>query len=139
MMKKKILTIMFLIWIALWAYFIARGLFKNHYFNDYILLSSRSLEGKRAYVTGERFYEFLTFCNKSLPAGATYAIEGIEYLSIDEKRAIYYLYPHLPSNRADFILVFDCKYAGEGYEFFAKLDDSRYILSATPAIRKGPL
>ncbi len=136
-MKNRILTIIFLIWAVLWVYFVARGLFKDKHIYDYKALISRSLEGKRAYVTGDRLYEFLTFCNKSLPAGATYEIRGLEHLSLDARRTVYHLYPHLQSGDPDFILMFDCPDPGSGSEVFAKLDDKRYILSARPAARKG--
>ena len=114
---------------ALWAFFIARELFRKGYFYDYRVLSQRSLDGKRSYVTGDRFYEFLMFCNKGLPQGAAFSFAGVEKDSIDIRRAAYYLYPHLQGLESEFVLVYDEPNVNRtGYGVYAKLDEQRYIL-----------
>lgn len=129
-MKYRILKLILAIWIMLWLAFTIRGLIKKGNFYDYKILLSRPLEGKRSYVTGDRFYTFLLFCNKNLPRGAGYGWIGIEEGSLDKRRAAYYLYPHLEkTDGAEFILVYDKpNMIIGGYEIFAKLDEARYIL-----------
>lgn len=113
----------------LWLSFIARELFWKGHFYDYMILLSRSLEGKRSYVTGDRFYEFLIFCNKNLPPVAEYEPLGLQEDSLDKRRATYYLYPHLEKKDAEFLLVYDRPdIRKSGYELFAELDEARYIL-----------
>ncbi len=134
-MKRKILIGIFAVWIILWIGFIARELFRKRYFYDYKILLSRSLEGKHSYVTGDAFYEFLTFCNDKLPKGTKYDLAGIlggkDIIdgSIDKRRAVYYLYPNMPDKKAHFILIYDkLGVRKTGYSIFAELDDKRYIL-----------
>lgn len=128
-MKYKILKIVFVIWIILWIAFTVRELFRKGYFWDYKILVSRSLDGKRSYVTGDKLYGFLTFSNNVLPGGASYGWIGVEDGSIDKRRATYYLYPHLEKDNPDFILVYaEAHLSREGYGLFAKLDETRYIL-----------
>jgi hypothetical protein len=137
-MKNNILKVIFLVWVVLWASFIMRELFKKGYFYDYEILVQRSLEGKRSYVTGDRLYEFLTFCNKNLPRGASYDIYGLKTVSVDIRRAVYYLYPHLQnSDHPDFILIFEYPNPPKGYKIFVKLDNDRYILSANYKATEG--
>ena len=132
---KKILKLAFIVWVALWAFYTVRELVKSRSqdsLKDYITLASRSLEGKRSYVTGDKFYEFISFCDKKLPARASYKWFGVDDLTLEERRATYYLYPHLKKKGgADFILVYmsaEPESIKRGYELFARLDDSRYIL-----------
>ena len=133
-MIKKILLLIFAAWIVLWAHFICRDLFMKGSIKADRALLSRSLEGKRSYVTGDRLYEFLSFAMRELPEGARYKIVGLEEGSIDKPHAAYYLYPHIEDEGASFILVYDK--AGEnipGYETFSSLDGSRYILKKKEA------
>src|SRR3989338_2984090 len=106
-MKRTILTIAFGIWVSLWVLFIARELFQKGYFYDYKALLPRSLEGKRSYVTGDRFYEFLTFCKRGLPPGSSFRLVGVKEDSVDRRRAAYYLYPLVEKDEAEFLLVYD--------------------------------
>lgn len=92
---------------------------------------TRPLEGKRAYVTGDRLYEFIKFCEKNLPRDATYdlAIATEGDVEIAKMRSVYYLYPRIREKRADFMLVCDLPDIKEaGYGVFKKLDDTRYVL-----------
>ncbi len=128
-MKDRILKISFAVWIILWAFFTARELFMKGALRDYKILLSRSLDGKRAYVTGDRLYEFLVFSNEKLPPTASYRLVGLEEGSIDKRRSTYYLYPHLEKPVADFVLIYDAfGISKSGYETFCELDTTRYIL-----------
>ena len=128
-MIRKTLYIVIVVWIAVWVWFTARELFAKGNFKDYNALMRRSLEEKHSFITGDRLYEFLKFCEKKLPVGATYKLYGIDESSIDKVRASYYLYPHLAQAKADFVLVYDVP-GSDMYDgkIYMKLDDTRYMV-----------
>ena len=103
-MKYNIIKIIFVVWVALWIGFFARELFVKSNLNDYVTLLSRTLEGKRAYVTGDKLYSFLTYCKNGMPRGATYKIIGMDGGAIESRRAVYYLYPSVSNDNPDFII-----------------------------------
>lgn len=130
-MIKVILRLAFIAWIALWGFFTFREIFLKGSFRDYKVLLSRPLEGKRAYVTGDRLYEFITFCEKNLPQEATYdlKISTKGDIEIAGMRTVYYLYPRIKKEECAFLLVCDAGNIKEdGYEIFGRLDEARYIL-----------
>ena len=128
-MKNKIFKLVFTVWVIIWIFLLIREMFAKGNIREYNALLHRSLEGKRAYVTGDRLYEFLAFCNAELPEGAKYMFFGLEEDSHDKRRATYYLYPHLEAEEADFLLMFNEPILSRtGYEIISKLDDTRYIL-----------
>jgi hypothetical protein len=128
-MKNKILIIIFIVWIALWAGFTARELFVKTNLRDYRALLSRTFEGKRSYVTGDNLYEFLRFCRDKSPKGSTFSLAGIEDGSIEQRRAVYYLYPLIESADPDLVFVYNKPGVEKtGYVPSASLDASRYIL-----------
>ncbi|MCX5686367.1 MAG: hypothetical protein NTW09_02745 [Candidatus Omnitrophica bacterium] len=103
-MKNNIFKIAFAVWVVLWAWFLVRELFVKDNIDTYRALLQRSLEGKRSYVTGDKLYEFLMFCKGKMPDHSSYKIVGLEDGSIEKRRAVYYLYPHLESNEPAYIL-----------------------------------
>ena len=126
---KFFMTLAFGVWMAIWVVFTAREIFVKDNLRDYKALAHRSFEGRKAYVVGDKLYEFLTFCNSRLPEGAAYMWPETNREDLDRRRATYYLYPHLETDNAEFILVYgepDTQRAG--YGVFAALDKSRYIL-----------
>ena len=128
-MRKIIFYILFAVWLVLWAWFLVRDIFLKGNIKSYKILLTRSLEGRRSYVTGDSLYEFLAFCNKNLPEGSGYSLMGPEKGSIDRIRAGYYLYPRIETSEPQYILVYgapDIKV--KGYGLLVKLDDNRYIL-----------
>jgi len=128
-MKYKIFKSVLIIWVIIWAFLLIKEIFVKGDLRDYNALLHKSLEGKKAYVTGDRLYEFLTFCNNNLPEGAKYTFLGLKKDSHDKRRATYYLYPHLETEDADFILVFNEQLpAKDAYEIFSRLDETRCIL-----------
>jgi len=131
---KVFITLAFAIWIILWISFNVREIVYKGNLRDYNVLAHRSLDEKRAYVTGDKLYEFLVFCNNELPEEATYRWIKTDKPDHARRRATYYLYPHLETEEADFLLVFDEPFSvRSGYEIYSKLDDTRYILKR----RKG--
>lgn len=128
-MKNKIFKLVFTAWVMIWIFLLIRETFVKGSMREYDALLHRSLEEKRAYVAGDRLYEFLTFCNANLPEGAKYMFLGLEKDSHDKRRVSYYLYPHLEAEEAEFLLVFNEPILSrDGYEIISKLDDTRYIL-----------
>jgi len=103
-MKQTIIKILFIVWVALWIGFFARELFLKNNIRDYKALLTRTLEGKRAYVTGDKLYEFLTYCKTKMPEGCAYNIIGMDEGALESRRAVYYLYPHARSTDPDFII-----------------------------------
>jgi len=127
-MKTNIVKIILVVWTVLWVSFTVRELFRKGYYYDYKELMRRDLDGKRAYVTGDSFYQFIAFCNKKLPAGVPYSWRGVEDGSLAKRMATYYLYPHLEAEGAPFILAYNIRTAHEnGQVLCARLDDTRAI------------
>lgn len=127
--KENLAKIVFAVWIALWALFLIRPYIKKGLIEEYGELFSRSLEGKRAYVTGEGLYKFIQLCKDALPEGSSYEIAGLEKRPHDERRAIYYLYPHVNKPDPDYIFVYDkAGFSRGGYFLFMQFDNKRYIL-----------
>ncbi len=132
MTKKKVARIVFGIWLFLWVLFLIRPYVKNDLYREYKVLFSRSLDGKRAYVTGDSLYEFILFCKEAVPLPSSYRIIGLEKQPHAERRVIYYLYPHIESATPEYIFVYDQEtFMYNGYTFFKQLDERRYILKRT--------
>ena len=127
--KKYIFSIAVIAWFVLWVNFLARDLFFKGELKEYVSLFKASRYGKYQIVYGKSLFEFLTFVKESVPENSEYALSGIEPLSLEWRRAIYYLYPMMASDRAEYILVFEKpSYTVSGYELLRKLDDGRFIL-----------
>ncbi len=103
-MTEANLKIIFAVWVALWAVFFVRELFIKNNIRDYEVLLSRTLEGKHAYVTGDKLYGFLSHCKKNMPDNAAYELVGIEEGALERRRAVYYLYPGIESKNPDFVI-----------------------------------
>ena len=128
-MKNNIFRSIFALWVMIWALFLIKDIFVKGDLRDYNALLHKSLEGKRAYVTGDRLYEFLIFCNNNLPEGAEYTFVGLKKDSHDKRRVTYYLYPHLEAQDAEFILAYNEQApAKDSYEIVYRLDETRYIM-----------
>ena len=107
----------------------ARDLIKKGHFGDYKILAFRNIPGKRSYDYGDNLFEFLEFCKTALPESANYDFAGVEKLSLEDRRAVYYLYPHIKKGKADFLLIYNKPaFKKEGYRLYKKLDNFRFIL-----------
>lgn len=126
---KKILILLLIAWTILWIFFEGRELVYKKNINDYMALAGMTPEEARSYVTGRELYEFIAFCRKSLPRSASYRFTGIEEGSLDHRRAVYYMYPCIEKDPAEYVLVFGTPYSARADEkMFARLDDKRYII-----------
>ena len=113
----------------MWVWFVVRDLFLKDNINSYRVLITRSLEGKHSYVTGDRLYEFLIFSSGKIPAGASYDFVGFAPESLENRRAVYYLYPRIQKESPEYILVYDQPgFEREGYALVSLMDESRYII-----------
>ncbi len=129
MERRIVVRIILAAWVIIWAIFLIRPFFKKDLMRDYSNLSRLSIEGKRAYVTGPKLYEFIRVCNQSMPALSSYEVIGIEKKSLEHRRVRYYLYPNVEKEDPGFILVYGTRnYEREGYKIFKILDLDRYIL-----------
>jgi hypothetical protein len=127
--RRIIVRIILAAWVIVWAIFLIRPFFKKDLIRDYSNLYRLSTEGKKAYVTGPRLYEFISVCNQSMPGSASYEIVGIEKNSLEHRRARYYLYPNVEKEDPEFILVYGTKnYERKGYKTLKILDMGGYIL-----------
>lgn len=125
----RIGSILFVIWIILWINFMMRDLIKRGDLIDYKALIARDATGKKSYIYGDHLFEFLNFCKEALPKSADYNFVGIEEFSLRERRAIYYLYPHIKAEKAGFLLVFNKPgFRRKGYVLYKRLDNFRFIL-----------
>ena len=128
-MARFVVRIILVIWVIIWAIFLIRPLIKKDLIRDYSNLSKLSTEGKRAYVTGLRLYEFIRVCNQTMPKPSSYEVIGIEKDSLEHRRVRYYLYPNIEKKEPEFLLIYGTKdYKREGYKIFKILDLDRYIL-----------
>lgn len=129
---KKIVLILFSIWIVLWVNFILRDLFVRGDFADYKVLLTRDRAGKTSYAYGDRLFKFLNFCKESLPEQASYALLGVEKLSLADRHVTYYLYPHIRKENPDFLLIFNTPgFNKEGYRSYKRLNEETFILRST--------
>ena len=103
-MKQTLIKTLFIVWVVLWIGFLARELFVKNNIRDYKTLLTRTLEGKHAYVTGDRLYEFLTYCKTQMPERSAYNIIGMDEGALESRRAVYYLYPNVSSTDPNFII-----------------------------------
>ncbi len=133
--KSAILKIAFAAWVIIWAFFVARELLIKDNLRDYVTLAGRSLEGKRAYVTGDRLYGFFNFCKANVPAGAKVSITGLEDGSIEKRRAVYYLYPLIESPEPDYILAYGTAAARRDGYLESAIGEYGRILKKTGAPR----
>lgn len=128
-MKTKIIfRIVFFAWVAVWLVFFARGLVKGEA-RDYKNLLDKTLEEKRAYVTGEEFYKFILFCKKVIPENSDYTIEAVYDATMDYFRFAYYMYPSLRDLYSpEYIACYKVKFSKKGYELIASLSEDKYLL-----------
>ena len=125
---KFIFRVVFITWIAMWLLFLVRGLVKGEA-RDYKNLFGKTLEEKRAYVTGEEFYKFILFCKEVIPEDSDYTVEADYDATMDYFRFAYYMYPSLRDlDDPKYITCYKIKFAKEGYEVIASLSDDKYIL-----------
>jgi hypothetical protein len=128
-MKKRIFTLIFIIWVVMWAAFTVRELVAKKQLKEYKTLFCLSLQGKYAHITGKELYELVALANTVFPEGAGYKLIGLEEGSIEKRRAAYYLYPAVEKEDPDYLVVYNMPgFRAEGYFELKKLDDVRVIL-----------
>lgn len=106
MTRKAVFKIIFIMWIVVWVFFLAREDKDGQYAS---LISSYKADyaGKLKILLGEELYGFIDFCLKELPENSTYRLEGFEKFSIFEVRARYLLYPLKQiETRPDYVICF---------------------------------
>ena len=78
---KKLFLSIFAAWVIIWLNFFIRDLTKGKYLKEYKILLSRDAIGKASYTYGDRLFEFLRFCEKTLPDNEQMLLElyGFEF------------------------------------------------------------
>ena len=110
----KPVPIVLIVWCVLWLNFIARDLYKKGNLENYKILIKCNAEEKHGFVYGRRFFEFLKFAKSQMPENARYNLVGFREHSLDGRRAMYYLYPCLRAENAEYVLT---KSDNEEYSF----------------------
>jgi|GEM_PF-894525 len=127
--EKWFLTLFFLIWCILWLNFVARDLYRKGLLDEYKVLAKGDYEEKHAITYGERFYEFLKFVKNNVPEETFYDFAGLDDVSLDSRRGVYYLYPRTKIKHPIYVLVYEKPgYTKDGFAHYAALDNGRFIL-----------
>ena len=96
---------------------------------DFSTLWGKTLDEKREITTGGGFYDFLSFCNKALPARVDVSLIAPE--PYPKAKGGYYLYPHRVIDQAGYLIVYESNANTKNYSLFAKFNDRAYILRKT--------
>jgi len=133
---RRLIYLIFFIWLILWAVFIIRENKAGQYSGLRYLYSHRDYNQRVKYVFGNDLYDFLVFCKSLLPDKATYGIGGSNgKLSYDEVKARYFLWPlKMVSVNPDFIIFHRPQplvLQFDGYSLFQKYKDSGCVLAKT--------
>ena len=131
MKTERLFKIVFISWVAVWFFFLCRGLIKGEA-RDYANLLGRDLEEKRAYVSGEEFYRFITFCRNVIPEDSDYKIEANYDASMDYYRFAYYIYPAMRDlEDPEYIACYKTRFDKRGYGIVSSVDETKYVLKKT--------
>ena len=125
---KFFLNSILAVWVALWLAFFIRGLVKTE-FKEYSDLWGKTLEEKRAIVTGREFYEFIKFCETAMPPDADFKLVAQYDRDMDYFRFPYYVYPMMRNLYcSEYIVCYKTRFEKRGYERIASLSGHKYIL-----------
>lgn len=129
--KKLFAGMALILWIFVWTWFTIRSFCRYDLLRQYAtLLQLSSLEEKRANVTTEDLYKFITFCSDSVPADSTYVFYGCADDQLSDRRVVYYMYPCRPGPSPEFILVYGNEsYEKEGYRRYKTFAEGKFILT----------
>lgn len=129
MNANRAIKILLLVWVVLWALFLARPYFKKGLFKEYSSLLGLSLGEKRAAITGRELYDFIKFCKKHMKPNSTYKIIGLEKEDpLVYRRCVYYLYPAIDSQSPEFLLVYKAAAPEGPYRVLRTMEEGKYIL-----------
>jgi hypothetical protein len=128
---RDLLRLCLAIWLCLWPVFFFVPNKKGEY-KDFLALVGKDLEGKRAYLLGQDYYDYIRFCRDKVPPEATYRFSGMPLYAVQEVRAIYYLWPLKAvekDNEYYFVYGdFELPDTSVGWEKVAQYSDKAYIL-----------
>ena len=73
--------------------------------------------------------DLLKFAKNNIPENASYKFSGVNELSIQGRRGVYYKYPALKKENPEYIIVYDKPgFKKDGFRIFQKLDNGRFLL-----------
>ena len=96
---------------------------------DYRAFWGKTLDEKRDLTMGGGFYDFLTFCNQTLPKSVEVELAFVN--DFYRSRGPYFLYPHRVETDAPYLIVFHKEVAQErlkDYSLVAVYKPGQYIL-----------
>lgn len=132
MVKIKLINykIIFFIWVSIWILFLVRGFIKIDYkfFSETL---GKTLEEKREFLLKKELYNFMIFCEKTLPIDARYEfVYDTEVLDpVYGQRLAYYLYPRKMAKGAPYLLVFGIGSFGKAdYRMLERFGKDSFIL-----------
>jgi hypothetical protein len=129
MVDQKIARIFLFIWLSLWIFLLFRNLHGPEGVQPRFRLAGLNFEDRRRQLYGLEFCRFMDFCRQNLPAGSTFLFVGPDDQSVTRPRAYLELYPHMPCDRPDFLLVYQAPgYSAPKTRLYAKYSPENYIL-----------
>jgi hypothetical protein len=129
--KQQLVSGLLALWVVLWLLFpLLSWVRSKNSWVAYWRLAAVDFETRRKLVYGADFCHYIEFCQAKLPTGATFQFLGPDDDSVTRPRANLLLYPHLPSDRPDFILVYQAAdlRALKDTELFATFNGGSFIL-----------
>lgn len=130
MPRFRLAHLVLAVWVVLWLLFLARPLIKDHLLGQYTALVRASSEERRSIAIGKELFEFIRFCEASVPQASKYSVVGLEPVSLEGRYITYYLYPRVPAASPDFLVVYKVSnFSKDGYRLYQSLGPDKYILT----------
>ena len=122
MHKKRVLTIVFIIWVVLWVVFLVRE-DKDDQYKSLVYAYTHSPEENVRYMMGKDLYDLLILSKTDIPEGSTYVLEGFDEFSIKEVRARDYLWPlKSVKDNPDYVIIYGSQQVdAPGYAEYRKI------------------
>ncbi len=130
MKPKKITAIILGVWFSIWLFLLVRSGSGPAGLPAQFRLAGLSFEERRRELYGQEFCRFIDFCRQKLPKGSTFLFVGPNDQSVQRPRAYLELYPLMPCDRPDFLVVYQAPgYSPPNTNLYASFSPGNFILS----------
>jgi hypothetical protein len=127
---KKIMVVILAAWLFIWLFLSVRAGLGPSGLPAQFRFAGLSFEERRRELYGREFCQFMVFCRQKLPGGSTFLFVGPDDQSVQRPRAYLELYPHLPCDRPDYLVVYQAPgYSPPNSSMYARFSPGNYILS----------